>query len=173
MQLFKWHKALSSAARSSTLPSYSALEISKKLTSTPLRSFGFFNWGDDSKPKEQSKPDIPVETPAQEPTGDKYLVFPVKHVIFPQASYFTRISPSQYDVLDKLRVSYVAAFLAKDTMADEPESTSNTISITKDSSVVVENSGDSSTQGTMTRLILVLNSCSYVLLREANIDTSR
>ena len=65
---------------------------------------------------------LPMEDKPQDKKLPFYLLFPIKNPLFPQSSYFTKLSTAQQELLTKMKIKYVAAFLTKDAVEKDPKS---------------------------------------------------
>jgi len=119
MQLLKFRNFLK--PRAPTTPTISS--------STPVfkqfASFQSSGNGGDSSPEVFILGDgVPLEEKPQETKLPFYLLFPIKNPLFPQSSYFTRLSSAQQELLTKMKVKYVTAFLTKEAVQKDPKNTS-------------------------------------------------
>jgi len=64
----------------------------------------------------------PLPKEEEEKPQPFYVMFPLKNPLFPQSSYFTKISPAQQDILRKMKVRYVTAFLTKEAVSKDHRS---------------------------------------------------
>ena len=79
-----------------------------------------------SDPKPDNLEEIiinPESKPEKSESINNFMIFPIKHVLFPYSSYFTRISSTHHELLTRLKIQYVAAFLSKEALQNEQQHT--------------------------------------------------
>ena len=73
-----------------------------------------------TEPNNLKELDINSESKSEKSESLKnFMIFPIKHVLFPYSSYSTRISSTQHELLTRLKIQYVAAFLTKEALQKE------------------------------------------------------